>query len=78
MIQGYGPLPQYPPALLPNGQPRTPLSLDALARAVDQQVAILTTSDTFVVLAFLTLFLIVVLLILPVRTVPPRILFGKR
>ncbi len=78
VIQGYGPLPQYPPALLPNGQPRTPLSLDALARAVDQQVAILTTSDTFLVLAFLTLFLIVVLLILPVRTMPPRILFGKR
>jgi DHA2 family multidrug resistance protein len=78
LIQGNSALPQYPPALLSNGQPRTPSSLDALAHSIDQQVAILTTSDTFLILASLTLFLIAVLLILPVRTLPPRILFAKR
>ncbi len=57
--------------------PRAQTSFDALAHAVDQQVTILSTSDTFVILACLTLFVIVVLLILPVRTMPPRIQFGK-
>jgi MFS transporter, DHA2 family, multidrug resistance protein len=77
VIQGYGVAPQFPPALLPNGRPRTPNSLDALADMVGQQVAILSTSDTFFILGLMTAFLIVVLLVLPVRTIPPRILFGK-
>jgi MFS transporter, DHA2 family, multidrug resistance protein len=44
---------------------------------VEQQVMILSTSDTFLVLGALTVFLMVAVMTLPVRTVPPRILFAK-
>jgi DHA2 family multidrug resistance protein len=71
-------LPQYPPPLLPNGQPRLPGSLEAFGRAVEQQVTILSTSDTFLILGVLTVFLMIVVMTLPVRTWPPRIQFAKR
>jgi MFS transporter, DHA2 family, multidrug resistance protein len=77
VIQSNGVLPQYPPPLLPDGQPRAPNSLEAFRHAVEQQVAILSTSDTFLILGALTVFLMVVVMTLPVRTVPPRILFAK-
>jgi len=38
---------------------------------------ILSTSDTFLILGALTVFLMVVVMTLPVRTVPPRILFAR-
>jgi DHA2 family multidrug resistance protein len=44
---------------------------------VEQQVAILTTSDTYLILGALTVFLMVVVLVLPIRTMPPRIHFAK-
>jgi MFS transporter, DHA2 family, multidrug resistance protein len=77
VIQGNGVLPQYPPPLLPDGRPRAPGSLDAFNDAVAQQVAILTTSDTFLILGALSIFLMVVVTTLPVRTMPPRINFAK-
>jgi len=77
VIQSYGVLPQYPPPLLPDGRPRTPGSLGAFSHAVAQQVTILSTSDTFLILAALTVFLMVVVMTLPVRTMPPRIHFAK-
>jgi MFS transporter, DHA2 family, multidrug resistance protein len=77
VIQSTGVLPQYPPPLLPDGQPRVPHSLEAFRHAVEQQVAILSASDTFLILGALTVFLMVVVLTLPVRTVPPRILFAR-
>jgi DHA2 family multidrug resistance protein len=77
VIQGNGVLPQYPPPLLPDGQPRVPNSLGTFSHAVEQQAAILSTSDTFLILGALTVFLMVVVMTLPVRTVPPRILFAK-
>jgi MFS transporter, DHA2 family, multidrug resistance protein len=70
-------LPQYPPPLTPAGQPRVPNSLEVFRHAVEQQTAILSTSDTFVILGALTVFLMVVVMTLPIRTVPPRILFAK-
>jgi MFS transporter, DHA2 family, multidrug resistance protein len=76
-IQGNGVLPNLPPPLLPNGQPRTPDSLQALSDAVMQQVTVMTTADTFLVLGAITVFLMVVLLVLPVRTLPPRILLAR-
>jgi DHA2 family multidrug resistance protein len=76
VIQGNGVLPQYPPPLLPDGQPRTPNSLASFSHAVEQQAMILSTSDTFLILGALTVFLMVVVMTLPVRTVPPRILFA--
>lgn len=77
VIQSYGVLPQHPPPLLPDGQPRVPRSLEAFSDAVQQQVTILTTSDTFLILGALTVFFMVVVMILPVRALPPRIHFAK-
>jgi DHA2 family multidrug resistance protein len=62
---------------MPNGQPRVPGGLEALGHAVQQQVAILSASDTFLILGVLTLFLMVVVMTLPVRALPPRIHFAK-
>jgi MFS transporter, DHA2 family, multidrug resistance protein len=55
-----------------------PDGLEAFRHAVEQQVAILSTSDTFLILGALTVFLMIVVMTLPVRTVPPRILFAKQ
>jgi DHA2 family multidrug resistance protein len=77
VIQSNGVLPQYPPPLTPAGLPRAPNSLEAFSHAVQKQVTILSTSDTFLILGALTVFLMVVVLTLPVRTVPPRIHFAK-
>ena len=77
VIQSNGVLPQYPPPLTPSGQLRAPNSLEAFSHAVAQQTAILTTSDTFLILGALTVLLMVVVMTLPVRTMPPRILFAK-
>jgi DHA2 family multidrug resistance protein len=78
VIQSNGVLPQYPPPLTPSGQPRTPDSLEVFRHTVEQQVMILSSSDTFLILGALTVALMVVVMILPVRTVPPRILFAER
>jgi MFS transporter, DHA2 family, multidrug resistance protein len=77
VIQGNGVLPQYPPPLRPDGQLLQPNSVEAFRHAVEQQVTILSTSDTFLILGALTVLLMVVVMTLPVRTVPPRILFAK-
>jgi MFS transporter, DHA2 family, multidrug resistance protein len=77
VIQSNGVLPQYPPPLMPDGHPRVPGSLEAFGHAVEQQVTILSTSDSFLILGALTVFLMVVVMTLPVRTFPPRILFAK-
>jgi MFS transporter, DHA2 family, multidrug resistance protein len=73
LVQSNGVLPDMPTALLPNGQPRGPGSLQALSAAVQQQVTLMTAADTFLVLGALTVFLMIVLLVLPIRTLPPRI-----
>jgi MFS transporter, DHA2 family, multidrug resistance protein len=77
VIQSNGVLPQYPAPLRPDGQARLPNSLEAFSHAVEQQVTILSTSDTFLILGALTVFLMVVVMTLPVRTMPPRIQFAK-
>ncbi len=77
VIQSNGVLPRHPPPLTPAGQPRAPNSLEAFSHALAQQATILSTSDTFLILGALTLFLMVVVMTLPFRTVPPRIHFAK-
>jgi hypothetical protein len=67
VLQSNGVLPQYPPPLMPDGQPRVPNSLEAFRHAVEQQAAILSTSDTFLILGALTVFLMVVVVTLPVH-----------
>ncbi len=73
VIQGNGVLPHNLPPLLPDGRPRVPNALEMLSRAVHQQVATLTTSDTFLILGGLILCLMAVVLVLPRRSLPPRI-----
>jgi DHA2 family multidrug resistance protein len=73
LVQSNGVLPNMPTALLPDGQPRGPGSLQALSATVQQQVALMSAADSFLVLGALTVFLMIVLLVLPVRTLPPRI-----
>ena len=53
-------------------------SLEALSATVQQQVTLMTAADTFLVLGALTVFLMIVLLVLPVRTLPPRIQLASR
>jgi MFS transporter, DHA2 family, multidrug resistance protein len=77
VIQSYGVLPQYPPPLMPDGRPRAPGSLEAFSHVVQQQVTILSTSDTFLILGAVTVLLMVVVMTLPVRAMPPRIHFAK-
>ena len=72
-IQASGLIPGNPSPLMPTGQPTAPGSLMAFARTVDLQAAVLTVSDTFVVVAALAFCLMLVTLVLPVRTYPPRI-----
>jgi MFS transporter, DHA2 family, multidrug resistance protein len=77
-IQSNGVLPQYPPPLTPTGHPRVPNAMELFRHSVEQQVLILSASDAFLILGAITLFLMVVVMTLPVRTVPPRIHFAKQ
>jgi DHA2 family multidrug resistance protein len=76
VIQGNGVLPQYPAPLTPGGRPRVPGSLEAFGHALQQQVTILSASDTFLILGALSVFLMLLVMTLPVRTMPPRIHFA--
>jgi MFS transporter, DHA2 family, multidrug resistance protein len=78
VIESNGVLSQYPPPLTPNGQPRAPNALELFRHSVEQQVTILSASDTFLILGALTVALMVVVITLPARTVPPRIHFAKQ
>jgi MFS transporter, DHA2 family, multidrug resistance protein len=77
-VQSNGILQNVPTPLLPNGDPRAPDSLQAFATAVQQQVTIMTAADTFLILGALTVLLMIVVVLLPVRTLPPRLLLAKR
>lgn len=55
-----------------------PGTLPQLAPAVEAQARILTTSDTYLVLAAIVVVLMVVLVVLTERTLPPRLQFAKK
>ena len=74
LSQGSGQLASGAYPLLSNGQPRAPGSLDVFGGAVEQQAAILTAADTFLILGAVVVALMLVLLVLPQKTVPPRLL----
>ncbi|HYA81624.1 MAG TPA: MFS transporter [Methylocystis sp.] len=68
------------------GAPPTPMNpegaaspdpLHALSLAVQQQVTVLSIADTYLVLGALTVLLMVVVVLLPVYTPPPRIALAK-
>jgi DHA2 family multidrug resistance protein len=66
------------PPLMPDGHPRLPGGLGEFNELVAQQTRILTLSDLYLVFAALTAALFVVLLILPVRSLPPRLEYAKK
>ena len=61
-----GPLPQA-------GSPGANEAYRALGAEVQRQVVTLTTIDSYIVMGMLTIFLMIVLALVPVRTPPPRI-----
>ncbi len=61
--------------LMANGQPG---GIDAYRAAVNAQAMVLTLADSFLVVAALTLALMLVLVILPVRTFAPRIELAQK
>ena len=76
-IQAPGLLAQNPASLLPTGQPSANCSLERFAHALETQASVLTTADTFLILAGFCVAFTLLVLLLPVRTYPPRILFAK-
>jgi DHA2 family multidrug resistance protein len=64
--------------VVPSGLPGSDGGVTAYRAAIRLQATVLTLSDGFLVIVALGLFLIAVLLILPVRTYPPRIEFAKK
>ena len=78
LIQAPAIEPRFLPPLLPDGQPRAPHALAAFADSVQQQAMILTISDAFLIFAALTAALMLVVLVLPERTLPPRLQFAKK
>ena len=52
-------------------------ALAVFSQAVQTQATVLTLADAYLVIAALTVLLMVILLVLPVRTYPPRIVFAK-
>ena len=72
LIQGFG-SPHMHAFLLPNGHPRVAGSLRQLNQLVREQVLVLTLRDAFLVVGAVVVGLMLILLILPVRTYPPRI-----
>jgi DHA2 family multidrug resistance protein len=76
LIQGFG-SPHMHAFLLPDGHPRLADSLRQLNQLARQQVLVLTLRDAFLVVGAVVVGLMLVLLVLPVRTHPPRIAFTR-
>ncbi len=78
LIQGPGAPGMYSAPLLPSGAPRTKTSLGELHGIVQQQTAVLTISDQFLIIGGITVLLMVVLWVLTERAYPPRIALAKQ
>ncbi len=63
------------PPIPPNPAPG---SMANLQQMIEQQARVLTLSDTFLVMAALTVALMLVLLVMPQRTLPPRIIAAEK
>ena len=53
------------------------LNLSVISRALQTEAAVMTLSDTFLTIGAMTVGMMVILLVLPERTYPPRIVFAK-
>jgi DHA2 family multidrug resistance protein len=70
--------PRHPAALLPNGVARSAGGISALSGIVRAQTQVLVLSDTFIIMAGIVVFLMIILLFLPQRTYPPRITLASK
>jgi len=77
-IEAHSLLPRDPAPLLPDGQPSATGSLQQFAHMIEGQVSVMTTADIFLLMAALCGVYVLVTLVLPVRTYPPRILLAGR
>lgn len=73
LFQGSTPVQQFPTPLTPQGTLRFPGSVKMLAGQMHRQVAVLVIEDLFLVVSGLIVALMVCLIVIPVRTYPPRI-----
>jgi DHA2 family multidrug resistance protein len=76
-IQGQSSMLDNTPLRSLNGK-GAPGALDAFVRAIREQATVLTLSDSFVIIAGLAVALMIVLMILPERTYPPRIALAMK
>lgn len=72
-IQGPAILAGHAPPYLPDGTLRHTGSLLAFHDAIANEQMVMVTSDTYLLLAALALFVLIVLTVLPIRTWPPHI-----
>jgi len=78
LIQASPLMRQHPTPLLPNGLERSGGSLAAFSKAIQQQATVMTLSDSYLIIAGLTVFLMIILMTVPIRTLPPRIQLAKK
>jgi DHA2 family multidrug resistance protein len=71
-------VPRAPVWLLPNDHPGAANSLQQFAHLIAQQAGVMTYADAFLVMAALCVAFMLMTLVLPVRTDPPRILFARK
>jgi MFS transporter, DHA2 family, multidrug resistance protein len=71
-------VPRTPVSLLPNDHPGAGDSLQQFAHKIAEQAGVMTYADAFLVMAALCVVVMLMTLVLPVRTYPPRILFARK
>lgn len=69
---------QRPAPLLPNGMPRSPDALSVFKSQLTHQTRVLELSDAYIVLAAISVTLALWVVLLPIRTFPPRLIFVKK
>ncbi|WP_367159969.1 MFS transporter [Kozakia baliensis] len=78
LYQANNPAWQHPAPLKPDGSLRSQDSLIEFKAQIAKQTAVLTLSDSFMVIAAIVVFLMVWVLVVPQRTYPPRINFIQK
>lgn len=78
LFQGSSPVIQSPTPLTPDGKPRFAGSMALIKQQYHHQVHVLELTDLFFVLLGILTLLMVFVLLLPVRTYPPWMVFARR
>lgn len=78
LFQGQNPAPQRPAPFLPDGTLSHPDALISFKAQLAKQTAVLTISDYYMIMGGIAVAMILWVLLVPQRTFPPRIIFGKK